>query len=325
MTILRHFSPHAICLALAVALLPLGSALAYPTSNVRIVVPYAPGGATDIYARLVAKSLTDQLGGPFLVENRAGASTIVGAQAVARSARDGATLLFTTSTTFSSNPLLYKALPYRIDDFSPVALVGTSRLTLTISATLAPKTIEEFVEYVRARPGKVAMATIGTGSTTYLAGKTFERVYGLNMIDAPYKGSPEALRALLAGDVNLYPDGIAGVLGLHKAGKVRIIAVTSAKRSPDLPDVPTMVELGFPDFIVTNWFALLAPAGTPSDVITKLNAAAAKLVGTEEFRSVLSKGGVEAESGSPESLGTLMKWHSDVTRKIIGPLNLPME
>ena len=312
----------------AILALGIGSfqgALAYPTSNVRIVVPYAPGGATDVYARLVAKSLADQLAIPVLVENRAGASTIVGAQAVARSAKDGGTLLFTTSTTFSSNPLLFKSLPYRIEDFAPVALVGTSRLTLTISATLGPKTLEEFVEHVRARPGKVAMATIGTGSTTYLAGKTFERVYGLKMIDAPYKGSPEALRALLAGEVSLYPDGIAGVLALHKAGKVRIIAVTSAKRSPDLPEVPTMAEAGFPDFIVTNWFALLAPAGTPSETITTLNAATARLVGTEEFRSVLGKGGVEAESGSPETLGTLMKWHSDVTRKIIGPLNLPME
>lgn len=312
----------------AMLVLNIGSprdALAYPTGNVRIVVPYAPGGATDVYARLVAKSLSDQLGGPFIVENRAGASTIVGAQAVARSPRDGSALLFTTSTTFSSNPLLFKSLPYRIEDFAPVALVGTSRLTLTISATLGPRTLEEFVEHVRARPGKVAMATIGTGSTTYLAGKTFERVYGLKMIDAPYKGSPEALRALLAGEVSLYPDGIAGVLALHKAGKVRIIAVTSAKRSPDLPDVPSMAEAGFPDFIVTNWFALLAPAGTPADIITRLNSATAKLVATEEFRGVLGKGGVEAESGPPESLGTLMKWHSDVTRKIIAPLNLPME
>ena len=324
MNITRHFSFALSCI-LAAAIAPLQNALGYPTSNVRIVVPYAPGGATDIYARFVAKSLTDQLGGPFLVENRAGASTIVGAQAVARAAKDGSTLLFTTSTTFSSNPLLFKSLPYKIEDFAPVALVGTSRLTLTISATLAPKTIEEFVEYVRARPGKVAMATIGTGSTTYLAGKTFERVYGLNMIDAPYKGSPEALRALLAGEVNLYPDGIAGVLALHKTGKVRIIAVTSARRSPDLSDVPTMAELGFPDFIVTNWFALLAPAGTPLDVITRLNGATTRLVGTEEFRALLGKGGVEAESGSPESLGTLMKWHSDVTRKIIAPLNLPMQ
>lgn len=316
---------HLLIAMLALALAPWQGALAYPTGSVRIVVPYAPGGATDVYARLVAKSLSDQLGGPFIVENRAGASTIVGAQAVARAPRDGSTLLFTTSTTFSSNPLLFKSLPYRIEDFAPVALVGTSRLTLTISATLGPRTLEEFVEYVRARPGKVAMATIGTGSTTYLAGKTFERVYGLKMIDAPYKGSPEALRALLAGEVSLYPDGIAGVLALHKAGKVRIIAVTSAKRSPDLPEVPSMAEAGFPDFIVTNWFALLAPAGTPTDSIAKLNAAAARLVASEEFRGVLGKGGVEAESGTPETLGTLMKWHSEVTRKIIGPLNLPME
>ena len=303
----------------AILALGIGSfqgALAYPTSNVRIVVPYAPGGATDVYARLVAKSLADQLAIPVLVENRAGASTIVGAQAVARSAKDGGTLLFTTSTTFSSNPLLFKSLPYRIEDFAPVALVGTSRLTLTISATLGPKTLEEFVEHVRARPGKVAMATIGTGSTTYLAGKTFERVYGLKMIDAPYKGSPEALRALLAGEVSLYPDGIAGVLALHKAGKLRIVGTFTRERSRHVDDVPTFPELGV-DVVGQGWYGVFAPAKTPPATVARLSAIISEAVRNPDLRAKISAVGLDPTGTTPQELAAIQKRDYDFWGPII--------
>ncbi len=315
----------ALAAGLAMSLSTGVAAQAYPNGPVRVVVPYAAGGPTDVYARMIATGLAEQLRSTFLVENKAGVATIPGAQAAAQGSRDGQTLFFTTSTTFSSNPLLYKSLPYKVEDFAPVSLVGTSPITIAISATLPVKNVAEFVAHVKARPGKLAMGTIGAGSTTFLAAKTFERMNGLNMIEVPYKGSPEALRALLAEDIVLYPDGISGVLPLHKSGKVRIIAVTSAARAAELPDVPSMVELGFPDFIVTNWFALFSITGTPREAISRLNAAAVRIVAADEFRTRLANNGVKAESSTPDGLAELVKFHAGVTRKLFAPLNIEMQ
>ena len=298
-------------------------AQAYPQKTVRIVVPYVPGGPTDLYARIIAKNLGETFKQQFIVDNRPGAATIVGAQSAAQAPRDGYTLLFTVAGTVAANPHLYKELPYKPDDFTPISLVGTSRYTLTIDANLPVRNIKEFVDYVKARPGQVAMATLGSGSGGFFAAKTFEQVYGLNMIETTYKGTADALRELMAGRVALYPDGISGVLGLHKAGKVRIIAVTSTTRSPDLPDVPTMVELGFPDFIVTNWFALFGLTGTPPDIINRLNAATVKVVAGEEFRSRLLANGIDPESSTPAELGALIKRTSDISRKMITALKIP--
>ena len=300
-------------------------AQAWPQRTVRVVVPYVPGGPTDIYARIIAKNLGETFKQQFIVDNKPGAATIVGAQAAAQAPRDGYTLLFSVAGTVSANPWLYKELPYKPDDFTPISLVGTSRYTLTIDANLPARNLKEFVEYVKARPGKVAMATLGSGSGGYFAAKTFEQVYGLDMIETTYKGTADALRELLAGRVALYPDGISGVLGLHKAGKVRIIAVTSTTRSPDLPDVPTMVEQGYPDFIVTNWFALFGLTGTPADIINRLNAATVKIVAGEEFRSRLIANGIDPESSTPAELAALIKRTSDISRKMITALKIQPE
>ncbi|CAN5701532.1 tripartite tricarboxylate transporter substrate binding protein [soil metagenome] len=295
----------------------------YPQRPVRIVVPYSPGGATDVYARIIAKNMSEMFKQPFVVDNKPGAATIVGAQAAATAPPDGYTLIFTVAATVTTNQFLYKKLPYKPEDFTPISLVGSSRYTLTINSNLPCKTIQEFVKYVKDRPGKTVMATLGSGSGGFLAARTFEKVYGLNMIEVPYKGSADALQALMAGTADLYPDGISGVLALHKAGKVRIVAVTSTERSPELPDVPTMVELGYPDFIVGNWFALLAPTGTPPDIINQLNAATVKIVAGDEFRGHLLANGIDPESSSPAQLAALIKRTSDVTQKILDQLNIP--
>lgn len=314
-----------LCAGLLLALLGANApsfAQTYPNKTVRIVVPYVPGGATDLYARIIAKNMSDMFRQPFIVDNKPGAATIVGAQAAAQAPKDGYTLLFTVAGTLSANPHLYKELPYKPEDFTPISLVGSSRYTLTVDANLPVRSLREFVDYVKARPGKVAMATLGSGSGGFFAAKTFEQVYGLDMIETTYKGTADALRELMGGRVALYPDGISGVLGLHKAGKVRILAVTSTTRSADLPDVPTMVELGFPDFVVTNWFALLAPTGTPADIVSSLNAATVKIVAGEEFRSKLLANGIDPESSTPAELGALIKRTSEISRKMITSLKV---
>ena len=310
---------------LASVMLGIGApsfAQSYPQRPVRIIVPYSPGGATDVYARIMAKHMGDTFGQPFIVENKAGAATIIGAEAVASAKPDGHTLLFSVAATVATNQFLYKKLPYKPEDLMPISLVGTSRYTLTINADLPAKNIQEFVKYVKDRPGKVVMATLGSGSGGYLAAKNFEKVYGLDMIEVPYKGSADANHALLSGTAALYPDGISGVLALHKAGRVRIIAVTSTTRSPDIPDVPTMVELGFPDFIVSNWFALFAPRGTPPDIVAQLNAAVVKTVASSEFRSALLQNGIDPESSTPAELGALIRRTTEANRKMLGQLGI---
>ena len=307
---------------LAAAGVPAFGQQPYPQRPVRIIVPYLPGGATDIYARILAKNLADIFGQPFIVENKPGADTMIGAQAAATAKPDGYTLLYTVAATVTSNQFLYKTQLYKPEDLAPVALTGTSRFTLTVDANLPVKNIKEFVEYVRARPGRVVMATLGPASGGYLAGKMFEKVYGLDMIEVPYKGSAEANQALLSGTAALYPDGISGVLQFHRAGKVRILAVTSKTRSAELPDVPCTVELGFPDFQVGTWFALFAPAGTPPDIINQLNAATVKVVAGEEFRSRLLANGIVPESSSPAELATLIRQTTELSRKMITDLKI---
>ncbi len=293
---------------------------AYPQKPVRIVVPYTPGGATDIYARLMAKNMGEIFGQPFIVENRPGGDTMIGAAHVATAPADGHTLLFTVAATVATNQFLYKKVAYKPEDFTPISLVGTSRYTLTINADIPPRTIQEFVKYAKDRPGKVAMATLGKGSGGYIVGMTFKNAYGLDLVDVQYKGSSEANTALLAGTVQLYPDGISGVLPLHQAGKVRIVAVTSKTRSPELPNVPTMVELGFPDFIVGNWFALFAPAGTPPGIVQQLNAATVKIVAGDEFRSKLMSNGISPESSTPAELAALIRETTEQSRKTLQSL-----
>lgn len=294
---------------------------AYPQKPVRIIVPYTAGGATDIYARIVAKNMGEIFGQPFVVENRPGGDTMIGAALASQAPADGHTLLFTVAATVATNQFLYKKVAYKPEDFAPISLVGTSRYTVTINADIPPKTIQEFVKYVKDTPGKVGMATLGKGSGGYMVGKTFEKVFGLDMIDVQYKGSSEANAALLAGTVQMYPDGISGVLPLHKAGKVRIVAVTSKTRSPELPNVPTMVELGYPDFVVGNWFALFAPARTPLEIVQQLNAATVKIVAGDEFRSKLLSNGIVPESSTPAELAALIRETTEHSRKTLDSLN----
>ncbi len=297
----------------------------YPVKPVRIVVPYVAGGATDVYARVVGRGLTEQLGQQFVIENRPGAATIIGAQAVAQAPKDGYTLLFTVSATLSANPHMYKQLSYKTDDFAPVGLMGTSHgWTIAVHPSVPAKSIKEFAAFAKQRPSQLVMGSLGPGTGPFLVGKTFERLAGLSFTEVSYKGSAEAMRDLLAGQISVYCDGIAGALQQHKAGKLRILAITGPKRSPELPAVGTLLEAGYSDLVVTNLWGLFAPAGTPADIITRLNAAMVKTVERDDMRARLASDGVNAESSTPAALGDMIRRDSGIWRRIIEPLRLSL-
>ena len=300
-----------------------GMAQPYPTKPVRIVVPYVAGGATDLYARLVGRSMSEYLGQQFFVDNRPGAATIIGAQAVAQAPKDGYTLLFTVSATLSANPHLHKQLSYKAEDFAPVGLMGVSHgWTISVHPSIPARTVKEFVALAKARPSTIVMGSLGPGTGPFLVGKTFERLAGVSFIEVSYRGSAEAMRDLLAGHIAMYCEGIAGAVHQHKAGKLRILAITGRQRSPELPDVPTLLESGYADLVVTNLWGLFAPAGTPTDVITRLNAAMVQTVERESFRSRLANDGVNAEASTPAALGELIKRDAEIWHRIIAPLRI---
>ncbi len=305
-----------------------GSAIAqtYPDKPVRVIVPYVAGGATDIYARLLSKNLGEILGRTFVVDNRAGAATIVGAQAAAQAPKDGYTLLFTVSATFSANPHLYKKLPYSVDDFAPIAMVGrSSGWTLSVHPSMPVKNVKELIAFVKARPAQVVMGSLGRGSGPYLVGKSFERLAGIKLIEVSYKGSAEAMRDLIAGHIAVYCDGLSGALPQHQAGKLRIVAITGPKRSPLVPDVPTMAESGYPEMVLTNFWALLAPAGTPAEIIKRLHEATIKAAEHESYRSRFIADGGIFETSSPSGLSEMIKRDTETWRRLIVALNLPLD
>ena len=299
------------------------SAQSYPEKPVRVIVPYVAGGATDIYARILSKNLGDSLGRTFVVENRAGAATIVGAQAVAQSPKDGYTLLFTVSATFSANPHLYKKLPYSVDDFSPIAMVGrSSGWTISVHPSMPVKNVKDLIAFAKARPGQVVMGSLGRGSGPYLVGKSFERLSGLKLVEVSYKGSAEAMRDLIAGHIQVYCDGLSGALPQHQAGKLRIVAIATTKRSSD---VPTMAESGYPEMVLTNFWALLAPAGTPAEIIKRLQDATIKAAENESYRSRFIADAGLFETTGPAGLGEMIKRDTETWRRLIAALNIPLD
>ena len=289
--------------ALALACAVSASAQApYPNHPVRIVVPFPAGGTTDILARETAQKLTQSLGQPFVVENRPGAGGNIGADLVAKSAPDGYTMLMGTVGTHAINPSLYEKMPYdHVKDFVPVVLVAGVPNVLVVNPSLPVKTVQELIAYAKANPGKLNFASSGSGTSIHLSGELFKTMTGVSMQHVPYKGSSPALADLVGGQVQLMFDNLPSSLALIKAGKLRAIAVTSLTRSTALPDVPTIAESGLPGFEASSWFGLLAPAGTPRDVVTKVNGEVAKWLATPEAKEKLAaQGAIVATGLAPE-------------------------
>jgi tripartite-type tricarboxylate transporter receptor subunit TctC len=273
----------------------------FPSKPIRIVVPFPAGGTTDILARAVAQKLTDTLGQTVVVDNRPGAAGNIGAELVAKSPPDGYTLLMGTVGTHAINASLYAKMPYdHVKDFAPVILVAGVPNVLVVHPSVPANNVQELIAYIKANPGKVNFASSGSGTSIHLAGELFKTMAGLSMTHVPYKGSAPAVTDLIGGQVQLMFDNLPSALPQIKAGKLRALAVTSAQRASALPDVPTVAEAGLPGFDATSWFGLLAPAGTPKDVVAKLNAEVAKWLASTEAREKLAAQGAIAAGQSPE-------------------------
>jgi len=291
----------------------------YPNHPVRIVVPFPAAGTTDILARVTAQRLTETLGQPFVVENRPGAGGNIGAELVAKSPPDGYTMLMGTVGTHAINPSLYEKMPYdHVKDFVPVVLVAGVPNVLVVTPSLPVKSVQELIAYAKANPGKLNFASSGSGTSIHLSGELFKTMTGVSMQHVPYKGSAPALADLAGGQVELMFDNLPSSLALIKAGKLRALAVTSLTRSSALPDVPTISESGLPGFEASSWFGLLAPAGTPKDVVTKVNGEVAKWLATPEAKEKLAAQGAIVASGfAPEDFSRHIasettKWHKVV-------------
>ena len=281
----------------------------YPAKPVRILSGFAAGGAADIIGRLVAQRLSDTWKQPFLVETRPGAAGIIAAEAVARSAPDGYTLLVGTMTTHGIAPSLYKKLPYDvIRDFAPVALIGHIPLVMSVGTSIPAGSVDQFVALAKAAPGKYSFATAGGGTPPHLTGELFRSRFGLDLVHVPYKGTAPAVTDLIGGQVSMTIDGLTVQLPHIRSGKLKALAAASAKRIATLPDVPTFAELGYPELQVSLWYSLFAPAGTPRPIVAALNAEVAKMLTAPEVRQRLAELAVEpGDGGSPEQFAAYVQ------------------
>lgn len=306
---MKSYSRFAAVLLAAAALLPVAAvAQPFPTRPIRIIVPYPPGGALDVTARAIAHEIMKQFEQPVVVENRAGAGGNVGSAEVARAAPDGYTLLAITSAIHAINPALYAKMPFDPNkDFAPIASLVLLNNVLVVHPSVPAKSVQELIALAKSQPGKMTFASSGSGTTVHLSGELFKSMAGVDMLHIPYKGSAPAVADLLAGHVNIMFENIPAVAQLIRNGKLRPLGVTGAKRSPLFPDLPTIAESGLPGYASSVAYGLVAPAGTPKEIIDRLNAAAVKGANSKEFRERMEPLGYEIIPGSPEDMAEMLK------------------
>jgi tripartite-type tricarboxylate transporter receptor subunit TctC len=309
------------CAALAavLALIAAGAAAQnYPTKPIRLVVPFPPGGTTDILAREVGQRLSASLGQTVVIDNRPGAGGNIGAELVAKSAPDGYTLLMCTVSTHAINPNLYAKLPYdHVADFAPVILVASVPNVLEVTPSLPVNSVADLIKLAKEKPGQINFASSGSGTSIHLSGELFKTMAGVDMTHVPYKGSAPALTDLIGGQVQVMFDNLPSSLPQIKAGKLRAIAVTSAQRAPALPNVPTIAESGLPGFEATSWFGVVAPAGTPPAIVARLNADLNQWLQTPEAREKLLAQGAAAAGGSPEQFAAYIRAETEKWAKVV--------
>ena len=288
------------CLLVAMLLMPwVAGGQTYPSKPVKVVIPYPPGSTPDIVGRTLSSKLQDSLGQSFIVENRTGAGGNIGAEAVAKAPADGYTLLIGINGPAAINKFLYKSLPYDSDrDLQPVSLLATSPQMLVVTPTVKADTFKQFVEHARAHPGRLSYGSVGSGSASHLTMELLKSDAKLFIVHIPYRGFPPAVTDMLGGSIDTMFAIIPAVLPQVKAGKMQALAVTGLKRSALVPDVPNVGELGYPQLESLAWIGLLAPAGTPQEVVGRLNAEAVRSMRASEVRESLGKQGFEVVASS---------------------------
>ncbi len=279
-----------------------GSAAAqYPVKPVRLIVPLAPGGGNDLLSRGVSKHLSESLGQSVIIDNRPGASGIIGTEAAARAASDGYTLLMGGSGQMSINPSLYRKLPYDpFRDFALITLVASFPSLLTVHPSLPVKNVKDLIALAKARPGQINYASSGNGSGSHLAMELLKVMAHVNLVHIPFKGAGPALTDLIAGQVSVLFNNPLSSMPYAQSGRIRAVAVTGVKRLSAMPDIPTVGESGLPGFDATVWLGLFAPAGTPVDIITRLNADVVKVLRRNEVQESFARQGIDAVGGTPE-------------------------
>jgi tripartite-type tricarboxylate transporter receptor subunit TctC len=284
-------------------LMPNANAQAWPSKPIRYIVPFPPGGATDILARAIADKLGPALGQPVVVENRPGAAGNLGTEQAAKAAPDGYTLLMVTVAQ-SISESLYSKLPYNLArDLAPVALVAHVPNVMVVHPSVPARTVKEFVDFAKANPGKVNFASSGSGTSIHMSGELFKMLTGVDIVHVPYKGSAQALTDLIGGQVSVMFDNLTPSMPHIKSGKLRALAITTAKRYPALPDVPTLIEAGVPGYESSAWFGVMVPAKTPQPIVTRLNTEVNRIVGQPDVKERFDQQGAIPAPGAPGDFG----------------------
>ncbi len=304
-------------IALLACVPTLAAAQNYPSGPVRVVVPFPPGGGTDIFARAMAQKLNEAWGVPVIVENRGGANGTIGSAYVAKSTPDGQTALVVPSG-FAVNPSIYPKLPFdTAKDFAPVSVLAEGPLVLSLHPSFPPRSVKEFVAFLKARPGEINYGSSGNGSPPHLATELFKLLAGVQINHIPYKGAGPAAIDLFAGQIPIYFMNALQVTQYVRTGKVRALGVTTAKRFPPLPEVPTIAEAGVPGYAMSNWYGLLVPAATPRANVTKLNAEIVRILNLPDIKERLTSQGAILVGNSPEEFSTFLRSEMATAAKIV--------
>jgi tripartite-type tricarboxylate transporter receptor subunit TctC len=280
----------------------------WPSRPIRMVLGHSPGGNADTFARALAKPLAERLGQQIIIDNKPGANQIIAAEIAARAPADGYTIYLASQSSLVLNVGAQKKLPYDpVRDFSPVSLLYTIPLYLVVHPEVPATSVKELVALAKAKPGEINFSSVGTGSSVHLAGEMFKSMTGIDMVHVPYKGSSEALIDLLAGRVQIMFDGGVSALPRVKEGKLRVLGMTGAQRSPSFPDIPTIAEAGVPGYSALFWFGIVAPAGTPAPIVNRLSTEIGAILNDPVFKSMFAAQGVDPVSSTPEEFSRLIK------------------
>lgn len=304
----------------------LAYAAGYPEKPIRVIVPYPPGGNIDITARALGPGLTEALGAQVVIDNRGGAGGTIGSELAARSAPDGYTLLLGSTGTLTTAPALYPRLGYDpVRDFATTSLVSVVPLVMVVHPSVPAKSIKEFIALAKSRPGRITMASAGSGTTNHLGGELFQGATGTKMIHVPYKGSGPALVDLMGGQVDVHFDQLSSAIGFIQSGKLRALAVTTLKRSAQMPEIPTMDESGVPGFDASTFTGIVLPAATPRDVVTKLHAALIKVLRAKATRDNFARFGAETLESTPEEFARFIREDLAKWSKVIRDAGIKLE